>query len=137
MSIEGLQGEWRVLQRDSERYETGALAVKLAAVAVASVGFAGTIPAVAASGLLAVLWLQEGIFRTSQARLVSRLGRIEECMASGQGQEAFRLHRDWQATRPGTAGLVAEYVGHALRPTVAYPYPVLIVLLGAWAWTVR
>lgn len=135
--MDGLQSEWQVLQCNSERYEMGALALKLAAVAVAVIGLAGIVPTVAATSLLAVLWLQEGVFRTSQARLVARLGRIEACMEEGRSEEAYRLHRDWLATRPGTVGLVAEYVGHALRPTVAYPYVVLVAFVAGWGWNGR
>jgi len=41
------------------------------------------------------------------------------------------LHTDWQARRPGTAGLIKEYLAQSLRPTVAFPYPVLLVILLA------
>ena len=114
--------EWVTLQQDHERYEASALVIKLAAVVLATLGIALSWPALALLLPLPVLWLQEGILRTSQARLGARLLRIE----SG-GSDAFRLHSEWQASRPGISGLLAEYIGHSLRPTVAFPY---VVLLG-------
>ena len=39
----------------------------------------------------------------------------------------FQLHTQWLAARPGAAGLLRDYISNALRPTVAYPYVVLIL----------
>jgi len=77
-----------------------------------------------------VLWLQEGILRTSQARLADRLLRIERQVADGGGNAAPHLYIEWESGRRGVIGLLAEYAAHAARPTVAYPYVVLIVLSG-------
>ena len=63
----GLQQEWNTLQNNIERYEHSALWLKLAAIALTL--SAGSLPPVLAPALLLILWLQEGIFRTSQARL--------------------------------------------------------------------
>lgn len=122
MDISPLGSEWVALQQDHERYEALALLVKLVAVVLATVGLALSWPAAAAILPLPVLWLQEGILRTSQSRLGARLLRVE----SGSG-EAFRLHSEWQADRPGTIGLLGEYTRNALRPTVAFPYAVLLI----------
>lgn len=135
MSTDALQQEWQVLQVNSERYEAGALAIKLVAVATAVACMVAGPEVVVTGALIAVLWLQEGIFRTSQARLVARLTRIETLISSGTGGESFRLHLDWLANRPGTAGLVSEYFSNALRPTVGYPYAVLILILVLRGWT--
>jgi hypothetical protein len=123
MDISPLGAEWVALQRDHERYEAAALAVKLVAVILATLGIAFSWPTVATLLPLPVLWLQEGILRTSQSRLGARLLRIE----SGRS-EAFRLHTEWQADRPGVAGLLAEYFRNAVRPTVAFPYAVVLVV---------
>ncbi|MFO1320821.1 MAG: hypothetical protein U1F52_14490 [Burkholderiales bacterium] len=140
MTHDGLRREWQILQGNSERYETGALAIKLVAVALVVACFAVNAPMVLTLALLAVLWLQEGIFRTSQSRLADRLLRIEAKLdAGGDEQDAFRLHLEWHASRPGMAGLIAEYLANAMRPTVAYPYPLLmiVVALGAALPAVR
>jgi len=118
--------EWAVLQNNIEQFERHALLVKLLAVVLATqltlFGSAGL--AIAAVG---ILWLQEAIFRTSQARLGARILRLE-----AQDATAHQLHTEWAAHRPGTVGLVVEYLKHALRPTVAFPYPVLVVVIAAW-----
>lgn len=128
MTDDALQREWETLLHASERYEHGALAIKLAGVAVVVATAALGAPALVAVVPLAVLWLQEGIFRTSQARLAARLVRIEQALDAGTRDAAYRLHVEWMAQRPGVGGLVTEYLRQALRPTVAFPYPVLILL---------
>jgi len=74
-----------------------------------------------------VLWLQEGIWRTVQARTSDRLLTIEKTLKESGNQPAMQFYSNWEANRPGTIGLVKEYLLNALRPTVAYPY---IILLG-------
>ena len=80
-----------------------------------------------ALGLIALLWLQEGVLKTFQGRLGERLLVVEAALKSGNGV-AMQLHSDWLATRPGGAGLLLQYVKSALRPTVALPYPLLMGL---------
>lgn len=137
METTGLEAEWHTLQDHCERYERSALAIKLGAVALTVVSPALGWGAIAIGLLLMVLWLQEGILRTSQARLADRLLRIEQQLAGGGAdvRAAPRLHTEWRASRRGTVGLLAEYASHAARPTVAYPYAVLIVLTGVLAVT--
>lgn len=122
----GLQQEWSTLQNNIEGYEHSALWLKLAGLAV--VLMPQSLPLQGA--LLLILWLQEGIFRTSQARLGERIVRIEQLLAAGETEtgKACQLHSQWLAQRPGTIGLLLEYARSALRPTVAFPYPLLLVL---------
>ena len=56
--------------------------------------------------------------------------RKEHPLAAGEadGGKACQLHSQWLAQRPGTFGLLQEYARSALRPTVAFPYPLLLVL---------
>lgn len=44
----------------------------------------------------------------------------------------MQLHSDWQASRPGGAALLLEYLKSALRPTVALPYPLLMGLVAVF-----
>ncbi len=123
-----LQQEWITLQNNIERYEHSALWLKLVAV-VLTLG-AGSLPPALAPALLLILWLQEGIFRTSQARLGERIVLIEQLLAAGEADagKACQLYSQWLAQRPGWFGLLLEYAHSALRPTVAFPYPLLLVL---------
>ena len=125
--------EWAILQNNYERYEGGALMVKLVAVILFFAGFALEMGTWRVCAVLLVLWLQEGIFKTYQARLGERLLELERLCgletAQGMGGKAFQLHTAWLAGRKGTAGLLAEYALSACRPTVAFPYAVLIALV--------
>lgn len=131
--------EWRTLQDNHEQYEKLALAVKLLAVALCFVTFAVPVDVLLSCAVLMVLWVQEALLRTSQGRLGERLLRIEsllqqpEGMSGANGAGAYALYSSWHASRPGTATLLAEYLRHAQRPTVAFPYIALLLLLvGAW-----
>lgn len=125
-SNNGLQQEWTTLQNNIEAYEHTALGLKLAAMAVLLI----PLPLPLQICLLLILWLQEGIFRTSQARLGERIVVIEQWLAAGGAEtgKACQLHSQWLAQRPGMFGLLLEYARSALRPTVAFPYPLLLVL---------
>jgi len=77
--------------------------------------------------LILVLWLQEGIWRTVQARTCERLLIVEKMLKEPGDQAAMQFYSNWEASRPSAAGLIKEYLLNAVRPTVAYPY---IILLG-------
>jgi len=124
--MSALQQEWLALQAQHERYEALALAVKLAAFAAAALRPEHRL----AVALLALLWLQEAVLKTFQARLGERLLAVEAGLRAGDGPAAMQLHSDWLAGRPRGAGLLAQYLKSALRPTVALPYPLLMLLVA-------
>ncbi len=120
--------EWSVLQKLHERYEFGALTIKLTSVVLFFAGIVIELHGTWLVLLLAVLWLQEGIFKTYQTRLGARLLALEQGLAAGEAMRVFALHSDWLAQRKGLMGQVREYLGSTIRPTVAFPYLVLLVL---------
>jgi len=113
--------EWRLLQTQHEHYEFAALAIKLVAVACVALDARWLLP------LLLVLWVQEAILKTFQARLGVRLERVEQMLREGSGL-AMQLHSEWLAARPQALSLLREYALSACRPTVAFPYLPLLVL---------
>ena len=127
---EQLAQEWTTLQNNHEAYERSALLIKLAAVAL--VAIAALDPLVVAV-LVLVLWLQEAVLKTWQGRLAERLITLEVAL-KGENQKnsepAFQLHSQWRARRPGLAGLLTQYGRSALRPTVAFPYALLLLLVA-------
>jgi len=127
---DALGREWTTLQHHYERYEFGALAIKLTALVLFFVAMVLVVAPELVSLLMAVLWLQEGIFKTFQSRLGARLLAIEQALAGDAPTPAFALHSGFLAMRRGPAGLVREYLASAARPTVAFPYAVLLVV--AW-----
>ena len=122
--MNALHHEWLALQGQHERYEALALAVKLAAFAVCFLVSDMTL----ALSLLALLWLQEGVLKTFQGRLGDRLLVVEAGLKSGADVAAMQLHSDWLASRPRGLSLALQYLKSALRPTVALPYPLLMLL---------
>ena len=120
--------EWSVLQKLHERYEFGALAIKLTAVVLFFAGLVIELHGTWLMLLVAVLWLQEGIFKTYQGRLGTRLLVLEQGIAAAEPMRVFALHSNWLAQRKGLIGQVGEYLGSTIRPTVAFPYLVLLVL---------
>ena len=124
--------EWVALQDNFVQYERAALTVKLLAVGLTALGLLMNLEGDWLCGLLAVLWLQEGIWRTSQARVGQRILNVEALLATPAdalqsiNAAPFQLHTEWLATRASGFGLLREYAANALRPTVAFPYAVLI-----------
>ncbi len=124
---EPLGQEWMTLQNNHEHYERGALQLKLVTVVFAFALLAVNLPALIVAVVVAALWLQEGIYRTSQSRLGQRLMVLEGLIKTNESGLPYQLHTQWQAARPGVGGLLREYLGNAMRPTVAYPYVVLLL----------
>ena len=120
--------EWATLQNNHEQYEKTSLLIKLSVVAVFIACLALSVHVVVALMLMLLLWLQEAMLRTSQSRLGERILRIEQLVAEGASAPGYQLHSEWLATRPGLAGLLAEYGKNLLRPTVAFPYIVLLLM---------
>ena len=125
--------EWQCLQRDHEQYETHALWIKLAAISVSVLTFAVVLDRRLGGALILVLWLQEAIGRTGQARVGERLLQLEALLREpiANPAAAMQLHTQWRRSRGGPATLLKEYAIQAMRPTVAFPYVVLVVLLLA------
>jgi hypothetical protein len=127
--------EWLALQGQYERYESGSLSIKLICIIVFAGGFVFGLSSMMAFAIVLIFWLQEGIFRTSQARLGERLLHIEACLNQELSvSQPFQLHTEWQKNRSGAIGLIVEYLKNSARPTVTFPYIVLLMLnfLGHW-----
>jgi len=122
-----LTQEWEILHKDHERYDRYGLLVKLTAVLACLLSLGLEISLWLALAFILVLWLQEGIWRTVQARTGERLLSIEKMLEVSGDQSAMQFYSNWEANRPGMAGLIKEYLLNSIRPTVAYPY---IILLG-------
>ena len=133
---DALAHEWTTLQNQHEAYERSGLLIKLLAVVLVAAGSwgASSAPVAEVGMLVLVLWAQEAILKTWQARLAERLLVVEAALG-GQGSDEtlpFQLHTQWQKQRAGVASLMLEYAKSALRPTVAFPYAVLLVVVVCW-----
>lgn len=123
-----LRQEWQTLHQDHERHDRYGLLIKLTAVIVCLLSLAFGMTLWQALIFVLTLWLQEGIWRTIQARTSERLLVVEKLLAKPDGHTGLQFYSAWQAARPGTAGLIKEYLRNALRPTVAYPYVILLAV---------
>jgi Mn2+/Fe2+ NRAMP family transporter len=122
--------EWTTLQNQHEAYEGRGLVIKLLAVVLVASGVVLSLSAPVVAMAVLILWAQEAIMKTWQARLGARLLVVEAVLgghATGTMQP-FQLHTQWQGQRAGTVTLLLEYAKSALRPTVAFPYALLVVL---------
>lgn len=124
--------EWAILQDNHEQYEKSALSIKLGGVALLVASLALGLDLLTILLLLLVMWIQETVTRTSQARVGERILRIEQHIARGDAVPAHQLHTEWQAGRPKSGGLLAEYGKNMLRPTVAFPHAALIGVALLW-----
>lgn len=129
-TTDAIAREWTVLQTQHEQYEFVALGIKLVAVSLFAICLTLGLREELVGLLMFVLWVQDAIFKTFQSRLGERLLQLERALAGGDETSVrpFALHSAWLAGRHGLSGLLGEYLRSALRPTVAFPYLLLLVV---------
>jgi len=135
VSTQLLLEQWQTLHNSHEDYEKYALIIKLVAIASTLLIFTFSVITPVALLLIAALWLQEGIWKTFQSRTADAIIVIEDKLAISDSEQPndssqpYLLYKQWQANRPNTKALIAEYIKNSLKPTVIYPYLPLILLL--------
>ncbi|BCG62757.1 MAG: hypothetical protein methR_P0407 [Methyloprofundus sp.] len=129
-----LQNEWNILHQDIEKYARFSLLIKLFSVLVCLLAFTYQLSAWLAILFILILWLQNGIWQTFQARLEKRILFIEQQIQSSTNSDdmAFQLYSQFQEQRLGAVGLVKEYCINSLKPTIAYPFVLLVVVVGGY-----
>ncbi len=125
-----LAQEWTTLQDNFEAQERSALSIKLVTVLLFALARWVELDLFLTGALILILWVQEAVYKTWQARLGARLLALEAMLQRGpQGTErSFALHSQWLEQRAGLRALLVEYAQHAIRPTVAFPYVDLLLL---------
>ncbi len=127
-----LQQEWTVLQNQFDSYEKCSLAIKLSNVLLTCLLLFAFEVGAAALIFSALLWLQDGIWKTFQSRIGQQLAQVELAMQTAspnEQQAAMQFNLAWSQTRPNALGLVVEYIKQSLKPTVAYPHVLLVVFI--------
>lgn len=130
MTVQALTGEWKVLQNQFDSYEKHSLYIKLVALVLLTTGLFSDLSLWMLLPILAIVWLLDGIWKTFQARIEVRLLKVEQAIAQSQEITACQFNQDFLTQRLGVVGLVGEYLKSALRPTVAYPHVLLILIAG-------
>ena len=135
MTTSKLSSEWSLLQNQFDSYEKYSLLIKLSSIGVlATAYFTNHITAFVLL-LLLILWLQDAIWKTFQARIDARILQLEDYLSNEHALEnrdgiAFQFNSLYAQNRPGSVGLLKEYLRQSLRPTVAFPHIVLVAILA-------
>ena len=133
LNYESLSQEWMVLHNDIEKYERYSLLIKLASLFIVLFAFAFDISAIIAVLLIAIIWLQDGIWKTFQSRMSDRILLVERYIKQQANDDrdeiGFQYYSDWEKTPRTTSILVKEYMKNALRPTVAYPHAFFLLMV--------
>lgn len=136
-----LVSQWQTIHNSHESYEHYALVIKLLALCLTASAFVFSLPALLTLALIAILWLQEGIWKTFQARAAQALIQIEASLSHKNGQtnehsaalpdtvDILTLYKSWQDKRGSVVELIIEYISSSVKPTVIYPYLPLMLLV--------
>jgi hypothetical protein len=119
--------EWQTLQNNVEQHEKNALLIKLTCLTIFLLSQAMGSPLLWATFIVLLCWGLESIFKTYQSRLGERLLKIEASLQQGKENDGMQFHTEWQSNRPSGARLIIEYAKHALKPTVAFPYALILL----------
>ncbi|KGJ97058.1 hypothetical protein [Colwellia psychrerythraea] len=136
VSKQFLVKQWQTLHNSHEDYEQYSLIIKLVSITIALFSIAFSLAAFVAIQLLAILWLQEGIWKTFQCRTANAIIAIEDKLALNEPERLdesttpYLVYKEWQNNRPNTKALILEYVSNSFKPTVLYPYlPLMLVVV--------
>ena len=120
--------EWTTLQNQYDSYEKYSLLIKLVNIMLMSSMLIFGYHGVWGIALIVILWLQDSIWKTFQQRIENRLLAVEKMLASNEQEDGMQFNSSWQESRPGTIGLVVEYLSQSIRPTVAFPHALLVAI---------
>ncbi len=128
-----LATEWQLLQNQFDSYEKLSLVIKLISISFVFFAYMLASNKVIIIILLLVLWFQDAIWKTFQSRIEERLLELESALDNSQDSNTtpYQFNRSFLNKRPSHLGLIKAYIKQSLRPTVAFPYAILIVLIIA------
>lgn len=144
MKLSEFETEWCLLQNQYDSYEKHSLYIKLFSIMVVIVALISNTASVFIALIMLVLWLQDAIWKTFQSRIEPRLLQIEQvvlqlvqCENSESASAelyskvpaAFQFNSQYNQVRLTGLSLIKEYVSQSVRPTVAFPYMVLILII--------
>ena len=129
MENEEFKTEWCLLQNQFDSYEKHSLYIKLISVLVLLAAALSDVISLLIVLILVVLWLQDAIWKTFQWRIEPRLLQIEKYISEDSNQSAFQFNSEYHNVRLSGLSLINEYVRQSIRPTVAFPHIVLILIL--------
>jgi hypothetical protein len=128
LKMEAIEKEWCLLQAQFDSYEKYSLLIKLTNTGLLCTAYFVDRMSIFVLFLLLILWMQDAIWKTFQSRIETRLLQLETCIFEESDEKAFQFNSQYLKNRPGSAGLISEYVKQALRPTVAFPHVALVLM---------
>ena len=129
MNVSKLENEWALLQNQFDSYEKYSLLIKLINVGLLTTAYLLNSLSVFIMLLLLVLWGQDAIWKTFQSRIETRLLTIEQSIISGANEGGYQFNSQYQKNSLTGLSLIAEYFRQAIRPTVAFPHVVLLLMV--------
>jgi hypothetical protein len=130
-----LKSEWVTLQTQFDSFEKYSLGIKLVSILAWCFLIFSVDAGMWTISVIAILWLQDGIWKTFQNRIGQRLEVVEQAIKdnlitpqNNNTELGMQFNLAWSQNRLGAKGLIGEYVKQSLKPTVAYPHVALIVL---------
>ena len=119
--------EWQTLQNNYEQHEKSALLIKLASLTFFLLGLAISQATLWAILIVLLCWGLESVIKTYQSRLGERLLKIEAAIKNKNESEGMQFHTGWQINRPSGMRLIIEYGAQSLKPTIAFPYAIILL----------
>jgi hypothetical protein len=120
--------EWRVLQNQFDSYEKHSLYIKLLSVILLLTANLSNKVSLFAILVLTILWLQDAIWKTFQSRIETRLLQLEKYILEDNQESEYQFNSEFERARLTGISLIGEYVRQSIRPTVAFPHIVLILV---------
>ena len=129
METREFQAEWCLLQNQFDSYEKHSLYIKLLSVIVLLTAEISDVISIFIVLVLVVLWLQDAIWKTFQSRIEPRLLQIEKYKSEKSEERTFQFNSEYHKGRLRGISLINEYARQSIRPTVAFPHSILILIL--------
>ena len=125
--------EWRLLQNQFDSYEKFSLIIKLVNIGVFYIAYVTSNIGLITVILITILWLQDAIWKTFQSRIDMRLHQLEGYLLDSEtsdfsGKAAYQFNSLALNNKESTSALIEEYIHQAIRPTIAYPHILLLLL---------
>ena len=123
------EAEWCLLQNQFESYEKHSLYIKLSSILMLFLSEIFSVSMTSIFLILLVLWLQDAIWKTFQSRIEPRLLKIEKNIREKTEGNEFQFNKEYQLVETSSLSKILEYAKKAIRPTVAFPHIVLMIIL--------
>jgi len=123
------EAEWCLLQNQFESYEKHSLYIKLSSILMLFLSEIFSVSMTSIFLILLVLWLQDAIWKTFQSRIEPRLLKIEKNIREKTEGSEFQFNREYQLVKTSGLSKILEYSKQAIRPTLAFPHIVLMIIL--------